>query len=190
MKKIPDCIIAAAGRSSRMKSWKPGLAWGGSTVLETVVDTALEAGCRVIVVGGYRFRLTSGLMAGRENVTVVRARRWRKGMDESIRRGIREVQGNRFFVVPGDMPLIAASDYRRLAEAGGGEVVRPVRNGQPGHPVLFGAESASAVMRGRSGTPLRQLLGALKVLLVEWDRDGVVVDIDTPEVYGKYRPGD
>ena len=190
MTEIPDCIIVAAGRSSRMKSWKPGLAWGDSTILETMVDTALDAGCRVIVVGGYRFRMTSGLLAGRDNVTVVRAWRWRKGMDVSIRRGIREVISRRFFVVPADMPLIRASDYRRLLGEKGGSVIRPVRGDVPGHPVLFSSKAIPVLLKATPGTALRHSLKHLNKRSIKWDHDGVVMDLDTTEEYRSEHPGD
>jgi len=48
---MPDCIVAAGGLSSRMKSWKPALSWGSETMLVKTVAEALSAGCRVIVAG-------------------------------------------------------------------------------------------------------------------------------------------
>ena len=169
-----------------MGAWKPGLPWLDSTVLETVIDRAVGAGCRVIVVGGYRYRLSSQLLSGREDVSLVRARRWRKGMDESIRRGIREVRSSLFFVTAADMPFIRSADYRRLAEkarARNSDATRPIRNGVPGHPVLFNRDAVPRLLQARPGTPFRTLLKDLNVHSCEWDHDGVIADIDTPEKY-------
>ena len=59
-----DCIILAAGASSRMRSpravslgrepLKPLLPFGDSTLVETAVGAALRARCRAILVVGHR----------------------------------------------------------------------------------------------------------------------------------------
>ncbi len=183
MSEIPDCIIAAAGRSSRMNAWKPGLPWRNSTVLETVVQEAINAGCRVIVVAGRRYRRTFKLAGSMKKVTVVRARRWRKGMDESIRRGIQELKTKAFFVMPADMPLVQSETYRMLTREKSAAVVRPQFGGVLGHPVLFNSDARETIAAGKAGVPLRAVVGKLETNLVSWKDDSVVFDVDTPKEY-------
>ena len=185
---MPDCIIAAAGRSSRMKVWKPSLQWGGRTVIETVVDTASAAGCRIILVCGYKYLRMRFLLRKRNEIVFVRARRWRRGMDVSIRAGMAKVKSGRFFVLPGDMPLLRSEDYLRLAGMNGGSVLRPVYRDIPGHPVLFDAVVGEKLMASPEGMPFRDVLRNFDVEEVEWEYEGVVKDLDTPEDYRNLSP--
>ena len=49
-----DCVILAAGLSTRMKRWKMVLPYGDSTVIETAVSRALSVVQRIILVTGFR----------------------------------------------------------------------------------------------------------------------------------------
>jgi CTP:molybdopterin cytidylyltransferase MocA len=179
-----------------MGAWKPALRWGSGSVIEAVVDTALAAGCRVVVIGGYRFRRLRTLLNGYPEIRVVRAWRWRRGMSFTLGRGIEEVISERFFVTPADMPHIDPSVYRALDKAfpikseDEPTALRPVWKGKPGHPVLISAGLIPNLLStNRSPGGFGELLargGWMKTL--EWDDEGVVVDIDTPEEYEKRRP--
>ncbi|NGD67297.1 NTP transferase domain-containing protein, partial [Serratia marcescens] len=49
-----DCIITAAGLSSRMGQWKMMLPWQQGTILDTSIKNALQFCSRIILVTGYR----------------------------------------------------------------------------------------------------------------------------------------
>lgn len=49
-----DCIITAAGLSSRMGQWKMMLPWEQGTILDTSIKNALQFCSRIILVTGYR----------------------------------------------------------------------------------------------------------------------------------------
>jgi hypothetical protein len=49
-----ECVMLAAGRSSRMDDWKMTLPWGKSTIVEHSVRTALNVCARVVLVAGFR----------------------------------------------------------------------------------------------------------------------------------------
>lgn len=184
---MPDCVVVAAGRSSRMKAWKPALPWkNGRSLLEQVVGEAESAGCRVILVGGFRYRRLRKLVGMNKKITFVRNQRWRRGMDVSVRCALPLVTSRRFFLVAGDMPLIRVADYHRLSKEPAGEVLRPVFDGVPGHPVLFDSSHIPELLKGADGVAIRTLLLQFNVRKIEWDDEGVVIDIDTPEAYRKY----
>ena len=183
---FPDCVVPAGGRSSRMGKWKLALPWGTGTgtVLGAVIDAASEAGCRVIVAGGYRYRRLRKLAGDR--ALVVRCRRWRRGMAATLARGLREVRTPMFFVTPADMPMIGPEDYRRLAESAltGPPAVRPAYGGRPGHPVLIGVRLIPLLSEAVSGpAPFRKALAGAGAVEVEWDSPRVAADLDTPEDY-------
>lgn len=185
---MPDCIVLAAGRSSRMGKWKPSLLWNGSTIAGEVVSEALESGCRVIVVGGYRFPDLKTLLSDFRDVILLEAADWKEGMDVSLRVALDRIETERFFIVPVDMPFIKAHDYRRLEELSGAQAIRPSFKGVPGHPVLLERSMISALEESVPGTPIRVTLSEFSEKTVPWDHDGVIRDIDLPEDYNDSMP--
>ena len=49
-----DCLIPAAGFSSRMGNWKLTLPYKGSTIIESSIANAMNVCDRAIVVTGHR----------------------------------------------------------------------------------------------------------------------------------------
>gem|GEM_PF-880373 len=200
MEKNYDCLIPVGGFSSRMGRWKPALTWGSETVIERVVSEARGAGCRVIVLGGHNFALLKEIFGWNSNLAIRSIPRekhkmpfllkevdWNLGMDATIRSGLDELQGDRFFVVPGDMPLIRSEDYIRLASFEEKPIVRPVFDGKPGHPVLLDRRMADLIKKAAAGTPIRDLMDKKNTSLVHWDHGRVVWDLDTEDDYYKLK---
>ncbi len=184
MNPVVDCIIPAAGRSERMGRWKPILPFGASTIIDTVVENALQACTRVILVTGYRGGELAARFNGRARVTVTENGGWEQGMFSSVRRGVAAVEADRFFVTPGDMPWITPSVYERLLSCRGVDVVFPAFAGRRGHPVLFRRGVREAVLaadpaRGR----MRDIAGLFGSVDLAWDDDTILRDIDTREDY-------
>jgi len=184
-----------------MGGWKPALKWDSKTVIEKVVSEARGAGCRVIVLGGYNFERLGRILqwisnptmrdVSEENRTVsvlLRAANWKLGMDATIRSGLGELCGSKFFIVPGDMPLIRSDDYVKLAAFENGPIVRPVFEGRPGHPVLLNRCMAEVIRRAAAGTPIRSLIARYRTLLIPWEHEGVVRDLDTRDEYERFNP--
>ena len=193
LKSMPDCIVAAGGLSSRMKTWKLSLPWGRITIIEKVVGEALEAGCRVVVAGGYRFSELRGLFGNHPESNRLHfhySPRWQLGMDETVRSALDCITSDCFFVTPADMPLISNEDYRKLAflhEGTKASVLRPSFFGKPGHPVLLDPGAAKTLRHSAPGTPVRSILSGLETVMESWDHDGVIKDIDTVESYNELR---
>ena len=177
-----DCVIPAAGRSSRMGQWKPLLPFGGSTILQTVVVTALRACARVIVVTGFRGEELAARFGAELRVHVVHNEGWERGMFSSIQLGVGQVRTPWFFVTLGDLPWITPGVYHALLTGDDtSDVVFPVHDGRRGHPVLFHERVKPAVAAAdpASGS-MRAIARGFREAEIPWPDDSVVRDVDTP----------
>jgi molybdenum cofactor cytidylyltransferase len=184
MKAIADCLVPAAGRSERMGAWKPILPFGDSTILGTVVETALRACPRVILVTGHRAAELASLFRAEPRVTVTENADWELGMFSSVRCGAALVGTDRFFVTLGDMPWIAPSVYDRLLKTTAVDAVFPEYNGRRGHPVLFNRRVIPAILAADPGSgSMREIAARFTVEELPWEDDSILRDIDTMEDY-------
>ena len=69
-----DCIITAAGLSSRMGQWKMMLPWQQGTILDTSIKNALQFCSRIILVTGYRGNELHERYANQSNITIIQPR--------------------------------------------------------------------------------------------------------------------
>lgn len=175
-----DCVVPAAGRSERMGSWKPLIAFAGSPIIEGVVRCALEACSRVILVTGYRAAELEAVFRDRPRVSIIENPEWRLGMFSSIRRGVERVATRRFFVTLGDMPWIRPEVYRALLGAPEMDVVFPVFDGVRGHPVLFTGAVREAILRtDPAAGAMREIAARFPVRELPWRDASILRDIDT-----------
>ncbi len=182
------CIVPAAGRSARMGTWKPLLPFRHSTIIGTVVDVALSACARLIVVTGYRGDELAALFDGKPGVTLTSNPDWEMGMFSSIRVGARAVDTERFFIVLGDKPFIRPEVYPALLQISGAEAVFPVFNGRRGHPVLLNRSVRDAVLAADPRTAsMPAVISRFSVRELAWPDDSVLRDIDTPEQFAASR---
>jgi len=87
-------------------------------------------------------------------------------------------------VLLADTPLVDAALVRRVVDAlGDADVAYPVRDGVPGHPVVFGPRVRPAIARLPDGDTLRQLRADSRWTRVEvvHEDDRPFMDVDTPE---------
>jgi molybdenum cofactor cytidylyltransferase len=179
-----DCIVPAAGRSERMGGWKPHLAFGSSTIIETVVRNALDACSRVILVTGYRAVELGWLFSGTPRVLVVENPEWELGMFSSLRRGVACAGSERYFVTLGDMPWITPPVYEALFSCRNADAVFPVFGVRRGHPVLFNRRVREAVLGADPATGrMREIVERFAVTELAWEDDSILRDIDTREDY-------
>lgn len=187
---MDDCIVLAAGASSRMGSWKLLLPWQGLTVVETVVEAAAKAGSRVILVAGHRSDDLVELFAGDERVTVVVHEGWRKGQFTSLRRGLAEVRTTGFFVTLADMPGVTRELFVELAAHRGraaasprARAFRPGSPSRPGHPVLFDAEALPVIQSLDPSLSMREVFPHLDLTYCAVGAEGAYLDVDVPQDY-------
>lgn len=208
-----DCIIPAAGASTRMGDWKPLLPFGESTIVETTVEAALaaevEGGVRVLLVAGYRSDELHGLFEGRAGVVIVDNPRWEAGMLGSIQAALPGVASDRFFIVHADMPLVPASAFGilydasrggdRAGKAGGSAVGRAGAansgdkeaevplfasfRGEAGHPVLVPSPLIGDMLGLDPAGRLRPFLLERGGRLVDCGSRAVLADLDCRQDY-------
>ena len=176
-----EAVVLAAGRSSRAGSFKPAMDCGGVPLVVRVVRAF--AGCRRIwVVTGFQGELVADLVSTETGVEVVVNPRWEDGMFSSVQRGVARVGAERFFVTPGDLPLVTSALVKAMAEVPGSVVV-PVWRGEAGHPVLLDSSWVETIGNANPGSNLRAVLAGTPRIEVLAPDDGVLRDIDTCEDY-------
>lgn len=181
-----DTVILAAGLSTRMRAFKPLLPCGKSTIIETVVDLALEMSMRVIVVVGFRANDIVKLKHWNDRVKFAENKHYEKGMFSSVKVGAAQVKSPRFFIALGDQPQISAAVYRQLLEAEPAEVIQPSFGDKNGHPILLGTKIREAILDADENDPavnLRTVVEPFRKRTVEMNEPGVLIDFDTPEDY-------
>ncbi len=198
-----DCVIPAAGASSRMGRWKPGLPFRAGTLLSAAAASARGAGCRVLVVAGNNAdRIEEALCLGPSPegapfppVEVVRNPRWASGMMGSLQAGMAAVRTSMFFVLLADMPLVPSSTFRDLAREAEARTAAglpesplfPSFGGRTGHPVLA---PSRLIPEARALPPdgrLKVFLALYSPVHVGVGHPGILVDLDTREDYERVR---
>lgn len=183
-----DCVMLAAGASTRMGGWKMLLPWEGATILETSVRKALVACRRVILVAGYRMEEVGVLFDGRiraGEVAFAANPGWERGMFSSVQAGAARVESERFFLALGDMPGVEPSVYRLLARYEG-EAVIPKYRGKKGHPLLLSSAVARRIQELGEDKTMRDVLAGLPTLAVPVEEPGIIQDVDDPTDYQRY----
>jgi molybdenum cofactor cytidylyltransferase len=184
-----DCVMLAAGASSRMKSWKMMLPFAGATMIECSVRRALEACPRVVLVSGFRGQELEDLFADWERVECVRNGRYELGMLSSAVRGAARVRTDRFFIALGDMPLVGPELYRLLLSCTRAEAVIPKYHGKKGHPLLVSRAVRDCLLDFDETLTLREVLALFPTLAVPVDSPHILHDIDDRGDYESLRPG-
>jgi molybdenum cofactor cytidylyltransferase len=167
-------LVLAAGAGTRFGDEPKQLAdLAGRPVLQHVVDAALAALPRVVVVLGHRAdRLRAAVDLGPAEVVVCDD--WAAGQSASLRAGLDAIGGaHRVVVLLGDQPLLAPALIERFAGEPGG--TRSSHAGAPGHPAVLGPAEIAAARELTGDAGLRDL----EWRLVEVGRP--LRDIDTPE---------
>lgn len=191
-----DCILCAAGESSRMGLWKPLLPWKQGVVIDAAVAAALKAACRVILVTGYRGEELEDRFRGRPEVLTVRNPAWQRGMVSSILTGARYAESELFFVSHADMPLVPPRVYLSLLERANQDRFRlekPLRprawrftfQGKPAHPVLFERSALPLIEQIGRGESLKAVFNLCELRSQETEEPGVLMDLDDTEAYLK-----
>ena len=186
-------LVLAAGRSRRMGEFKPLLPLRGRTLIENSVGSALSGGAETVtVVTGCRADEVERVLARAfgERVRFVRNDAYAEtDMLRSAQLGAAALPAcDAFFLLPGDMPLVARETYAALLAAYARQpapVIFPTLDGRRRHPPLIDARLIPAILAFDGEGGLRALWrryeGELRAVPV--DDAGVRVDVDTPRDY-------
>lgn len=175
-----DGVVLAAGLSRRAGAFKPGLPLGGMPLIRHTVEGMAGVVARVVVVVGWRAERVRELLAPCPGVEFATNDAYREGMFSSVRAGIARVRAPRFFLLPGDIPLVRRETYEALRDADA-PVVIPTHGGRRGHPVLMDSALIPAILARPPDSTLRDFIEAQGYVTVEVPDRGILLDADTPE---------
>lgn len=178
-----DCVLLAAGTSSRMSKWKLLLPFNGSTIIEHCIDSAQEVCKNIIVVTGYRSSELREHLSNRKNISFVHNPNYNKGMFSSVKVGVKAVKFDYFFISHADLPQIPSSVYKKLAVSLEEKAVFPTYNDRRGHPVLLPKTILNSVLQCDDNYSMKELLSTYPTQLVPVKTDSIYRDIDTDEDY-------
>lgn len=182
-------IVLAAGASRRLGRPKQLLPFGGTTLLRHAVRSALDSGCRpVVVVLGCRSEEMAPQLDGLP-VRLALNPDWREGMSSSIRSGLQALQGvsdatDSVILMTCDQPAVNGELLDRLADAqrrSGSPVAACRYAGVLGVPALFCASLYPELEALRGDQGARAVLRRHSRQAASVDFPQGEYDIDRPE---------
>lgn len=175
-------VILAAGLSSRAKTFKMTLEFGRKTVIENTIDNMLEYCSKVFIVGGFQIEKLQPIVKRYSKAELLNNERFLEGMFSSVRMGVEAVSTPRFFLTPGDYPMISKEVYQELLKYKA-PVVIPSFEGRKGHPILAESSVMKQALMKKEYSNLGELIKELETVIVPVACPGVALDIDTMEDY-------
>jgi len=184
-------IVLAAGQSRRMGKDNKLVADvnGTAMVRHTLENIAGVVPDEPIVVTGHEADMVTAALVGLD-LKIVHNPKFAAGLSTSLVTGLGalddEVDGA--LVCLADMPRVSREDIKKLIAAfdpiENRAICVPTFRGKRGNPVLWGREFFDPMSRVSGDVGARHLIGAHddKVVEVEVDSDGVILDVDTPEM--------
>jgi molybdenum cofactor cytidylyltransferase len=177
-------IVLAAGRSSRAGVFKMEVVLAGKPLLLWSLETMAAVCERVIVVAGFAPEKIRRLVEGRPGVEVAVNENFAAGMLTSIQAGSRLIRAPRFFILPGDMPLVNIRVYQKLL-AVPVEIVVPLCRGRRGHPVLLAGSLIPGLTAEPADSSLGRFIGRHGFATVEAGDPGIFADLDEKDDINK-----
>ncbi len=187
-------LILAAGYSSRMRTFKPLLPLGKSTVLEETITRFSKAGIgNIKVVVGYRAELITPIL-DRMGVSWVLNEEYDKGMLSSVLAGVRSLgpEVEAFLLLPVDIPFVKSKTIEAVLDAyckKPAALVYPRFLGLRGHPPLIAVARVPKDLSYDYPGGLRAFLNHYEPEAVDVDviDRGILMDCDTQWDYEKMK---
>lgn len=194
MDRFVSAIILAAGQGKRMGKQKLLLPLGGCTIIERVADAVLASRvAEVITVVGYQADQVTRLL-GERPVRLVHNPGYAGGQSTSLVAGVRAIDRRAWalMIVLADQPFLSPGFINRLLEffcRNSYLIVRPVYEGEPGHPVLMDACLAPELLCLKGDTGARELVARYRerVGLLPVTDKTILQDVDTPQDYRRVK---
>ncbi|EDU7996301.1 NTP transferase domain-containing protein [Salmonella enterica subsp. diarizonae] len=179
MKQV-DCIITAAGLSSRMGQWKMMLPWHGATILDASIKNALQFCSRIILVSGFRAEELHERYSRHPQITLVYNPNYQQGLFTSVCAGASQVRSEYCFISLGDVPCLPAALFQTLWQQRGDSALLPQYRGVPGHPILITSKQLRRLITAELPNAMRKQLLNSSHRCLELDFPQMILDIDTP----------
>lgn len=193
-------VVLAAGASSRMGESKQLLRFEGETLLKRAVRTALESGCRpvIVVLGSNADALQKEIEETGALASFNRA--WAEGMSSSIRCGLQALdeaalgKHEAVILMLCDQPLVTSGLLRLMVDAyqssGASVVASEYEAGEGrtlGVPALFSRALFPELMELRGAEGARRIIKrhATKATIIA--APAAAFDVDTPDDYRALR---
>ena len=183
-------ILLAAGRGARFGADKRLFPLADGLPMAVVSARRLRSVLSDVIAVVDDARSEVARLLAAEGLRIVENPRAGDGMGISIACGVAACSSARGWVIAlADMPYIPVSVIHAVV-AGldkGADIIAPVYQGKRGHPVGFAARHAEALMQLSGDEGARGIIAASSstVELIEVSEQGVVLDIDVPEIGAK-----
>ncbi|ACO86542.1 nucleotidyltransferase family protein [Clostridium botulinum] len=176
-----DGIVLAAGLSSRVGRYKLALDIQGKTVIERCIESMYDICSNVIVVGGHNYNLLQDILKPYAKVKMILNENYIEGMFTSVKKGLYQVEEDKFFLIPADYPLIKKETYIKMLSTNG-DIVIPTYKNIKGHPVLIKRRIINNILSGGYDS-LREFINENGFSILCIEDEGVLLDIDTDQDY-------
>ena len=188
-------LILAAGASTRMKKAKQLLPWGNTSLVNHVIETALESrATETYVVLGASYEAIHEKIKDKK-VSIVFNENFESGIASSIRVGVKEILKTKqplgVLIMLGDQPFVRSEYLNEMIEAFAANNIGVVCSNYGntiGVPVIFGAEYFNELLELRGDRGATTIISKYKEKGIILNPGIAVQDIDTMEDYIKYRP--
>jgi len=127
------------------------------------------------------------------NVIIVRQVNPQAGMGDNIGLAMQRSEvaaGDAVAIALADMPLVRTQTLNSLCDHARHDcIVRPVYEGQRGHPVIFGQQFFAELSQLSGDTGARGIVAAhpQQILDIPFDDEGILIDIDTAADWERWR---
>jgi molybdenum cofactor cytidylyltransferase len=180
-------ILLAAGESRRMGFPKPLLRLNGETYLSHIAASMLVTVERLIIVLGAHRDAVMAVVPADKRISVIDNPNYAMGQLSSIKAGLRAVsaQADAAIVHLVDHPTVLPETFGRLAaeyQLSGKPILVARCRGHRGHPVLFDRSVFDELQQAPIEVGARAVVKANtdRVIYVDVDDPGVLLDLDTP----------
>ena len=175
-------IILAAGFSSRFGKHKMQIDLLGKTLIGRTVESMSEICDKIFVVCGYKIEEMTEILKSINKVQIINNTRFEEGMFSSVRVGIQQVTTEKFFLTPGDIPLVSKRTFEVLLKSSA-RIAIPTFQGRKGHPVLIHSSLIKDILAEPEDSNLKMFLNKKGYERFEVDDENILKDVDTIEDY-------
>ena len=179
-----DGIILAAGFSERAKDFKPSLDIFGKPLMVRTIENMINFCQNIIIIGGHNYSQLCEITNGIPKIRLLKNENYKSGMFSSVRIGVKQVKGNRFFIIPGDQPAVRPETFELMLKCNQ-QIVIPKYKNKKGHPVLFSSNLISEILEYPDTEILRNYIHSKEVHILDVNDPGIGMDVDTPDDYQK-----
>jgi molybdenum cofactor cytidylyltransferase len=192
-------VVLSAGESSRMGRPKALLPIEGQKFIERIIRVIGQSkvGRTIVVLGHYADQLRGQIE--HFPVEVVINPDYRSGQLSSLQAAIRKIEKDDrcsgMLVHLVDHPFIDAVLVDALIKGffeTKALIVLPRYKGKRGHPVIFSRELFGELLNAPVDQGAKAVVNAHRqeTVEIEWQDEGITLDIDTPELYRRYVRGE